>query len=269
MFIGAVAFAGSFLGAYEDPTEAIHYDRTIVIAKQGYVYTPASPLDAGHAKMRQLGIFTDAEIQKLDDDTLTEFYEEYGIDLSSNNPAVIYNPVTGIRALPGVVTLLPATLGTIEGQNWVVVIDTKNPTRKYKWVHYHFANLAIFSTSYVIPATANQAGGIVKPGDIYFRGIFVHAKADADPAIHKNSEQFQTRSIKLSVQSNNMWNLIEFYLSYAIIDKHGNTGFVISTTSEINIPANATGIAHVHGHHIMTWDYIPQIDENDDFEDDN
>jgi hypothetical protein len=267
LLIATLVLAGSALNANEAPiTDAIRNDRTIIIAKRDYVFTPASPLDAGHAKMRSLGIFSEDEINTLDEETLVEFKDKYGLDLSSNNPNVIYNPTTGTRVLPGIVTLLPATLGTVEGQNWVVVTDTKNPKREFEWTHYHFANLAIFSSNYVIPQNAEQYGATVKPGDIYFRGIFVHAKGGADPAIHKNSEKFQTRSIKLSVQSNNMWNIIEYYLSYELYDKHHNKGFVISTTATENDPADGTGIPYIYGHHIITFDNCPEVDENDECE---
>jgi hypothetical protein len=261
MLIGILSLTGSFLNANEvPPADATRYDRIITVAKQNYVYTPASPLDPNHALMRSLGIFTEAEIDLLDAETLTEFYDQYGIDMSNSNPNVIFDPSTGVRVLPGVVTLLPSTLGTVADQNWVVVIDTKHPKRDYKWVHYHFANLAIFSKSFTV-AAGTKAGATVKPGDIYFRGVFVHAKAGADPAIAKNCETFQTRSIKLTSQSNNMWNLIEYYLSYEIYDSYNNRGYVLSVTSEVNIPANGTGVPHVQGRHVMTWEHVPEIDE--------
>lgn len=251
MLLGVMSFACLTLFADVPVTKN---DRIIVISKQNYLYTPASPLDPNHNFMRSTCIFCEEEIAQLEIDAMQDFKEQYGIDMS-----VYPKNALGIRS-NGLVTMLPGVFGNVPGQPWVVTTDTKHPEREFKWMQYQFPFLFSFSAPYVV-TSGTQAGAQVKPGNLFFRAIFVQAKAGCDPTIPENREIFNTSCTILSTSSANMWGLNEFYFPYYITDKDGCTGFVTSATVEVKDPADATGVQRLQGRHVYTWTSCDDIDD--------
>jgi hypothetical protein len=244
----------SSIEAYVIPSiEATEYERVVIVSKQNYPYAPVSPLDPHHAAMLSSGIFSQQEIDLLDSETIADLYAQYGIDMSDANPNVVVDPNTGIRALPGVATMLPAVFGNVPGQPWFVVHDSENPNREYKWVHYEYTALVIFSSNFTVPAGPIQAGAHVTANSIFFSAYMIQGKTGKDWAQPKFREVFRNYCTQLTVQSNNMWGNIEYAITYPFVDKEGNVGFGLSTTTEANIPADSTGIPHVEGRIILTW----------------
>lgn len=257
LFLTSVLTLACFsLGAAVVPyVEGTPYDRLIIISKQNFPYIAANPLDPDHAFMRSTGIYTEAQIDQLDAEAIADLYVQYGVDMSDNNPSVIFNPVTGIRILPGVAVMLPVSFGTTNDQPWIVTSDTRNPNREFKWLHYQFASLTQFLSGFVVPAGATQAGATVIPGDIFFRASFVDAKMGADWSNPENYEKYETRCTILSVQNANIWGLIEYFLSYDVYDRYNRKGFVSSSTPYINEPAVLTGQPHTNGRLVFSWIY--------------
>ncbi len=238
-----------------DDVPVVKHDRIIVVSKQNYVYTGVSPLDPNHNFIKSTNIFTTAQLDDLEVAAMADFYAQYGIDMSPYPK----DPATGIRA-NGLVTMLPGVFGNVPGQPWIVTTDTKHPEREFKWMQYQCPFLFIFSVPYTV-LSGDQTGAVVQPGSIFFRALFVQAKIGCDPTIEANREIFDTYCTVLSTQSANMWNLSEFYFPYYIKDKNDNVGFVTSSTIEIKDPANASGVQHLQGRHVYTWNVCPDIDD--------
>lgn len=255
LFMSALLLTASFLGAVDAPTlPPTHYSRTIVVSKQNYPYVSANPVDPHHAAMRGTGIFTEDQITQLDISSITNLFAQYGVDMSSNNPSVIVDPLTGIRTLPGVAIMLPSQFGTVLNEPWYVTTDTKNPEREFKWVQYEFSSLTLFLSNFVVPAGPIQAGANVIAGSQYFYTYIVQADPGTDLSKEKNREVFINFATQLGVQTVNMWGKPEFLITYPIFDMCYREGFGLSSTVEVNIPPNATGLTYLQGRIVLTWD---------------
>jgi hypothetical protein len=233
------------------------FERTILISKKNYPFTNENNnfIDFNHDLMRATGLFSEAQIAKLDIDAIIKVREEYGIDM--NNPTHVQILSNGIRIWPGKAIMIPAVYGNIGDQPWIIVSDTINPQRGYKWIQQEFATIVIFQSDFVVPKGFAKAGAHVTPDSIWLTGYVVHGEKDAKWT-SDNSEIFAHCTTKLSVQAKNMWDLKvpteaearEYLITYPIIDSNGSKGVGMSSTALI--PADS-GKTHIIGNIVLTW----------------
>lgn len=242
------------------PEEDIHglmkYKRVVLVSKQNHPFKYHSFIDSNHNLMRATGLFSEEQIAKLDSDAIIKIREEYGIDM--NDPSHVQILPSGVRIWPGKAVLIPTVYGNIEDQPWVIVSDTKNPQRGYKWVQQEFATILIFQSDYVVPNGYTKAGAHVTPESIWLNGYIVHGEKDAKWT-DNNCEVFSHCTTKLSVQAKNMWDLKvptdaesrEYLITYPITDDKGYEGVGMSSTTLL--PSDVTGLTHIEGRIVLTW----------------
>lgn len=238
--------------------DATVYERSIVVSKQNYPSLPAAvTLDKKHKAMRDSKVFTDAEVDQLDIDFMNDLLVQYGIDFSTIAP----DPATGERTYPGVGVMQPVVYGNSDDQPWIVVRDTINPKREFRFRQKEYKTIVTFTADFYA-SSGTQVGAHITPGSIFFRGYIVQGKIDKKWKNPKNREVFEDNCTQLTAQTLNMWGKEASAITSTTIDKYGNIGFGLSTTLQVNIPADATGVTHTEGRIVYTWDKLAACDDH-------
>lgn len=238
----------------------VKYERHILVSKQNYPYMNNSPIDDNHTEMRATGLFKEEQITKTDTDVLIKLKSQYGIDMNDPNHVTILS--NGVRIWPGKAVMFPFKLGTVEGQPWIVVSDSKHEDRNYQFSQQEFGTIVQLQSDFIVPKGYEKAGAHVTPGCIFFEGYIVHGKLNSDLTDEKNHEVFRNYSTQLTVQSLNMWTpsnpsdpaeSTATLIHYPIIDSDGNEGVGISSTMPIKESAINDSGTLIEGRIVLSW----------------
>ncbi len=247
------------LGAYTMPcVDTIVFERSIVVSKQNYLSLPAvSTLDKKHKAMRNSNVFTDAEVDQLDIDFMASLHTQYGIDLTTVTP----DPLTGERTLAGVGVMRPVVYGDSDNQPMIVIRDTVYPKREYRFRQKEYKTIIVFSNDF-IATSGTQVGAHIRSGTMFFQGYVVQGKINKKWNDPKNREVFKDNCNQLTAVTTNMWNEQASAITSQILDAAENVGFGLSTTLQVNIPAEQSGITHTEGRIVYTWDKLSDCDDH-------
>jgi hypothetical protein len=192
-------------------------------------------IDAGHAAMLAVGapknIFTQADADKLDADSLAHFAEWFGLNFSIGAPGVIYNATNNQRILVDGSGPLATMVPFKEENDFEIrlIIDNKHLERGILggWVQVVYTNLVVYLRGGAVPATAKAFGQVYQPNYALTYGISVYLNTRGNLSKKRNVEKFKMRSTMIGSGAVNARGHFEYGPTVELTDEDGNVGFYI------------------------------------------
>lgn len=208
-----------------DPLVSL-YDRLVVITKDENNIGSVNPLafiDPLHQRMLALGYYTQADVNRLDRDSIAFIYHFYGINVTEG----FYN----------------ATIGSYASSEWfffpfqitdpldLVAFDSENLKRgaEGNWMHVDSGNLLVFLRNGTFRGGVN-ANYTFQPNDGIIYDHFDLVKMDSCwRNCSKYREQFLCYTTVTAKQFTDMYGLLDSVIRFECDDEYGRHGKALTT----------------------------------------